>query len=95
MLIQASAHLAVEGIDEDWLNERDAAQRVIEGLHILPGVPRFPDQPVNDALPILLEESLAAYQADPWSQTGPYISARAGDGWVSGVAALIWAECGS
>ena len=94
-LIQASAHMAVEGLGEDWLNERDATQRVIEGLHILPGDPRFPDQPVNDALPILIEESLAAYEADPWSQTGPYVSARMGGGWVSAVAALIWAECGS
>lgn len=94
-LIQASAHMAVEGLGEDWLNERDATQRVIEGLHILPGDPRFPDRPANDALPSLIEESLAAYEADPWSQTGPFVSARAGDGWVSSVAALIWAECGS
>ena len=94
-LIQASAHMAVEGLGEDWLNERDATQRVIEGLHILPGDPRFPDQPANDALPSLIDESLAAYEADPWSQTGPFVSARAGDGWVTGVAALIWAECGS
>ncbi|MEM7445941.1 MAG: hypothetical protein AAF414_21645 [Pseudomonadota bacterium] len=92
-LMQAWAHVPTEGLGEDWRIEQGATELVIQGLHILPGDPRFPDQPVSEALQALIDETVAAYEADPWSQTGPYISARVDGGWVSNVAFLILAEC--
>lgn len=79
----------------EWAQRVTIIARVIEGLHILPGDPEFPGDDWRQRFPDLVEAATARYQADPWSETGPFTSAYAGQGWAGLVGLLLSFECGN
>ena len=78
-----------------WAQRATFISRVIEGMHVLPGDPEFPGDDWRQRFPDLVEAAAARYVADPWSETGPFTSAYAGQGWVGQILLLLSFECGN
>ncbi len=89
-----SADDALSDAQRAWTERVRVADRIMTGLHILPGDERFPADPIaGEQFAELVEVSIEAYHADPWSQTGPFTNAIAGRGWVGMVLLLLSFEC--